>query len=750
MFKPRPRQQEVINYPGGKMGVSAVPGSGKTQTLSYLAAKILANNHIKDDQEVLIVTLINSAVNNFSQRIGSFMQSFGMLPNVGYRVRTLHGVAHDIVRERPDLVGLDTQFQIIDERESNQILNAAVDSWMKQNPEFIREWSNEADQNRNDPSFYSGWQRSISSIASNFIRQAKDLQATPNDISIRMQEMNYQHPLIDFGITIYEDYQRALQYRSAVDFDDLIRFALQAIHIDPDYLARLRYRWPYILEDESQDSSKLQEEIIRTISGPEGNWVRVGDPNQAIYETFTTASPEYLKAFLSEPDVIEKALPNSGRSSASIISLANELIRWCIEDHPVEAVRNALTPPYILPTPLGDPQPNPEDRPDMIFFYDKKMNADKEIHTIVSSLKKWLPNNQDKTVAVLVPRNERGAKIVEQLQQNQLPYLEMLQTSLPTRQTAAILSAALQFLANPTHTNHLINLYDLFDRQMELTNQKLRKNIAQILRSCTYLEQYLYPLPDQDWLSSLQPEFIKEFDKVTEVLINFRSTLSLWQKATELPINQLLITIGQDLFTKQSELALTHKLALMLEQATHNHPDWTLPQFADELELIALNRRKMFGFDEEDNGFDPEAHKGKVVITTYHKSKGLEWDRVYLLSVNTYDFPSALPGDEFMSEKYFYKTPINLEAETLAKLKALINRDIEALFMEEGYATQQSRYEYAAERIRLLYVGITRAKQELVLTWNVGNTHFKRQVPLSASIPYKALQAFWEQNHGSA
>ncbi len=750
MFKPRLRQQEVIDYPGGKMGVSAVPGSGKTQTLSYLAARILANHALRDEQEVLIVTLVNSAVNNFSQRIGQFMQSFGLLPNVGYRVRTLHGVAHDIVRERPDLVGLDTQFQIIDERESNQILTTAVDSWLRQHPDFIRAWSNEKAQNRNDPAFYAGWQRSISSLAANFIRQAKDLQATPNDIAEQLSQLNYHNEWIDFGITIYQDYQRALQYRSAVDFDDLIRYALQAIHIDPDYLARLRHRWPYILEDEAQDSSKLQEEIIRTISGPDGNWVRVGDPNQAIYETFTTASPEYLKAFIAQPDVIAKDLPNSGRSSASIISVANELIRWCIHDHPVEAVRSALTTPYILPTPPRDPQPNPPDRPDMIFFYDKKMNADKEIDTIITSLKKWLPENQDKTAAVLVPRNERGAKIVEKLQQNNLPYLEILQTSLPTRQTAAILSAALQFLANPTNTNHLITLYSLFDSQMELTHQKLRKKIAQLLRSCTYLEQYLYPLPDQDWLSSLNPDSIPEFETVIETLIRFRSALTRWQKATELPINQLLITIGQDIFTKQSELALTHKLALMLEQATHNHPEWVLPHFADELEIIALNRRKMFGFDEEDNGFDPEAHKGKVVITTYHKSKGLEWDRVYLMSINTYDFPSALAGDEFISEKYFYKNPVNLEAETLTKLKAIINHDLETLFMEEGYATQQARYEYAAERIRLLYVGITRAKQELVLTWNVGNTHFKRQAPLSASIPYKALQAFWEQTHAPA
>jgi DNA helicase-2/ATP-dependent DNA helicase PcrA len=83
------------------MGVSAVPGSGKTHTLSLLAAQIIASGALEDDQEVLVVTLVNSAVDNFASRVGSFVESFGLLPNLGYRVRTLHGLAHDIVRERP-------------------------------------------------------------------------------------------------------------------------------------------------------------------------------------------------------------------------------------------------------------------------------------------------------------------------------------------------------------------------------------------------------------------------------------------------------------------------------------------------------------------------------------------------------------------------------------------------------------------------------------------------------------------------
>ena len=114
----------------------------------------------------------------------------------------------------------------------------------------------------------------------------------------------------------------------------------------PSFLDRLRYRWPIILEDEAQDSSRLQEQILRRLSGNGGNWVRVGDPNQAIYETFTTASPRFLIDFLNEDGVVRRELPDSGRSAPNIIKLANHLIDWASK-HPNAHVQSkrALTQP---------------------------------------------------------------------------------------------------------------------------------------------------------------------------------------------------------------------------------------------------------------------------------------------------------------------------------------------------------------------------------------------------------------------
>ncbi len=225
-FRPRPMQQPVIDYTGGKMGVAAVPGSGKTHTLSYLAARLIVEGQIEDDQEILIVTLVNSSVDNFSARVAGFVQEYGLLPDFGYRVRTLHGLAHDIVRERPDLAGLSDRFSIVDENEASDILRSTVAAWLRSHSEFITEYANpDVEPGR---VFGEQWPALVVDLAGSIVRKAKDLQITPTDLQKRLESAQINEPLLSMGAEIYADYQRALNYRSALDFDDLIRLALQA------------------------------------------------------------------------------------------------------------------------------------------------------------------------------------------------------------------------------------------------------------------------------------------------------------------------------------------------------------------------------------------------------------------------------------------------------------------------------------------------------------------------------------------
>ena len=737
-IKLRRSQEQIIAYTGGKLGISAVPGSGKTFTLSALAATLIERGALETDQEVLVVTLVNSAVENFSARISGFIRELGLLPGVGYRVRTLHGLAHDIVREKPALAGLSDRFAIVDEREAELIRKDAVRAWLAQNPGALEGWlSAELDTGRREWVGRNQLPDLADSLALAFIRTAKDERLDPEALRLRLEGAPAALPLAEMGLAVYSDYQRALAYRGAVDFDDLIRLSLDLLERDPDFLERLRYRWPFILEDEAQDSSQLQENILRLLAGPGGNWVRVGDPNQAIFETFTTADPRHLRDFIQHEADRKVDLPESGRSQPAVIALANALIDWTRAGHPDADARDALAEPHIRPAPKGDPQPNPTDDPDGIRFVDRKYSPEEEIQAVADSLERWLPEHQDRSVAVLVPRNQRGAELAAELKKRGIDHLEHLSSTAPTRAAAGALGNLLAFLAEPASPARMARAYEVWRRAWRESDdealQELRKQAHGLLKKCRAVEAFLHPVPGNDWLAGLD-----EDEAVLEELAAFREIARRWLGAALLPIDQLVLSLSPDLFTAPADLALAHKLALVLGQAQDDHPDWRLPELTAELGLIARNERRFLGFSSDDAGFDPNAHRGRVVITTMHKAKGLEWDRVYLMSVNNYDFPSNQSYDRYISEKWFIRSGLNLEAEALAQLRAALATG-EFDWYEEGRATQAARIDYTRERLRLLYVGITRARMDLLVTWNSG-----RQGDARPALPLVALQEWWQ------
>jgi DNA helicase-2/ATP-dependent DNA helicase PcrA len=721
-----------------------------------------------------------------------------LLPNLGYRVRTLHGLAHDIVRERPELAGLSEGFQIIEESAAFEILREAAEDWLRAHPHALDDYLAPDLEGKK-----LAWvQRDqlpdlVTRLAMIFVKQAKDLSLTPVQIKSWLTQFGGELPLMTMGLDIYTDYQRALAYQGKVDFDDLIRLALQLLKLDRPFLERLRARWPYILEDEAQDSSRLQEQILESLAGEDGNWVRVGDPNQAIYETFTTASPDYLRAFLERPGVQARELPESGRSTQSIMDLANYLITWTREEHVEPALRDALTPPFIRPTPSDDPQPNPADALTQIYFSARRLTPAEETAEVVKSLARWLPQHQDQTVAVLVPRNRRGFAISNALRAKKLEVHEQLRTRKTTRDTAGALGNIVNYLADPTSSKKLSLAYQVWrrDDREDMALQPRLKWVSKALRQCRNVEDFLWPRVDRDWLADLEipdepwadvedvaivpvilnaaegPErsdvilsaaegstedvttlsksaWHSDFYDIKVHLAAFRDLVRRWHAASLLPIDQLILTLAQDLFDRQDQLAIAHKLAVVLRRAADLHPTWRLPELTQELADVARNERKFLGMSDDDMAFDPDAHKGEVVVTTMHQAKGMEWDRVYLMSLNNYDFPSAQPYDHYISERWFVRGRrgfgghLNLEAEILAQLDAL--RENPDLFIyDEGQATEAARLDYAAERLRLLYVGITRARKELIVTWNSG-----RRGEAQPALPFVALRSYWRERDG--
>ena len=759
-FAPRPAQEAILAYHGGYMGVSAVPGSGKTFTLSLLAARLverLLEEHGLDEREVLVVTFTNSAVGNFRARIGQFLrEERGMLPGIGYRVRTLHGLAHDIVRERPGLVGLAEDFDIVDERTASEIKRDAVLAYLRNHPDVFAAYI-KPQYLQNPRPIERSLQDDAIDIANSVIRFAKERGASPFQLQELLDRQAGAWPLAEFGLHIYADYQRSLTLRGAVDFDDLILLAIQALRADEGYLARLQERWPYVLEDEAQDSSAGQERMLRMLTARLGNWVRVGDTNQAINTTFTSAEATFLVDFLKQHPEQARPLPNSGRSAQPIIDAANFLIDWSRSLHPALPPRLALTPPHIEPTPPGDPQPNPAAGTPPVYLHPLAAAPEKELEIIVRSAAKWLPDNPDLTLAVLAPDNPRCFAIVEALEQQGLPFDDtLLRTDSSTRAAAQALATLLGYIASPQTPGAVADLWrDVWltrrlprlvagDEDLALIaalaaqgrggRAKLPEPLETFERALKKLqtpETLIFP-EQRDWLDTL--EWLDEAPGMHAQALLLRTDLQRWTRAAILPVDELLLTLGNDIFAEPADLALAHRLAVLLAKMQNENPGYRLPELANELTSIAQNRRRILGFGEDAQGYSPKA--GVITVATMHAAKGLEWDRVYLTAVNTYSFPSGGEGDEYRSERWYVRDRLNLLAETQEQLKKLANGSLDEY--REGDATVEARLELAAERLRLFYVGVTRARRELIVTYNTGRQH--EQKPLAPALVFTALQ----------
>ncbi|MCC7119725.1 MAG: ATP-dependent helicase, partial [Anaerolineales bacterium] len=420
---------------------------------------------------------------------------------------------------------------------------------------------------------------------------------------------------------------------------------------------------------------------------------------------------------------------------------------------PEPQARTALSLPHIQPVPQGYEPQNPPTNREAIKFISKKFTPEAELENVAKSVKGYLDSFTEDdikpTVAILVPRNTRGVEAIEALKKRNVEVIELISSTSTTRAAAGSLNYLLSYLADPQSARKLSKAYEVWRRDWreEVEKAEFVKMVSGLIQRIGQVENFVAPSlaphpslgrsgESSDWLAGISAD---EADEVIQELSQFRIHAQRWLSAVTLPIDQLTLTLAQDVFTEASDLALAHKLALVLRKAAEDHHDWRLPELTAELTLIAKNERRFIGFSEDDAGFDPERHRGKAVVTTMHRAKGLEWDRVYLMSVNNYDFPSGAPGDNFIAEKWFVRQGLNMEAEALAQLTALESNS-EYEWYEEGRATFEARLGYIKERLRLLYVGITRAKSELIVTWNSG-----RQGNATPSLALSELMGWWER-----
>ena len=127
---------------------------------------------------------------------------------------------------------------------------------------------------------------------------------------------------------IYEEFEERKRRARQIDFDDMLVYTWELLSQRPDILSAWQKKFRYILVDEFQDINQIQYDILKLLARPEDNLFIVGDDDQSIYR-FRGAKPEIMLNFQKDyPGAGQVVLSDNFRSTKQIVEAAGQVIRW--------------------------------------------------------------------------------------------------------------------------------------------------------------------------------------------------------------------------------------------------------------------------------------------------------------------------------------------------------------------------------------------------------------------------------------
>ncbi len=692
----REDQLPIIAYENGTMAVPAVPGAGKTFIVTNLVAKLLCENKHKGGK-ILILTYMNSAVNNFKGRIKKILQDNEINEENSYEVMTIHSLAVKIIKEKPEVVMLSEEFNIADDLQKNIILTECIDNFKINGGQRAFVWFLK-DQKDNDwkDRMLDAWQNGFYDLVGNAIGDLKYNNISPYDLE-NIIDSDYKG-ILKIILPIYKEYDRKLKQYGLLDYDDILILAHKALILDEGLRSKFQARYKYIFEDECQDSNEIQGNIIKLISKESNNLVRVGDVNQSITGTFSSSDPKYFKEFIQEADNCFR-MDMSNRSSKDVIDLANRLVEYVTSEFYQIECREALENMDIKTVPENRGyKENP--KPDLYSINTKRYLTWKdEIEKTVSYAKNIKKKYPDKSIGILVPYNEQVTQVGKVLADNNLEFEELGPNSLNKRKMLINISYILDFLLNCDDIEKFIFILDKVF--IHTDNELGKRDFFELIKNYT-TEELIYNENTKELIIDTNSEVYKGYVKGVNAI----------RDILEYPITRLdllILFIGEKLELEKEDRAVIDYVSFYIKYLSLENINMSI---LDVYEIISNNKNRVFNYIidvvYEMNGYEPEP--GSITVCNYHKSKGLEWDCVFLLGLVQYNFPDNT-NQKFQSDRWYlkdkYKNPI---AVVKSEIDKILNKSTDIDYM------YKSKIDVINEKIRLLYVGITRAKEMLILS----------------------------------
>lgn len=696
----RQDQIQIMEYKGGTMAVPAVPGAGKTFIVTNLVAKLLRDGK-HEKSKILILTYMNSAVNNFKGRIKKILIENEIKEENSYEVMTIHSLAVKIIKEKPEVVMLDEEFSIADDYQKNIILNECIQNYRRNGGEKIFQWFlKEQKDNKWREKMLDAWENGFYDLVGNSISELKYKEISPRNLEEKI-DSSYKG-ILRIILQIYIEYEKKLKYHGLLDYDDILILAYKALILDDDLRSKFQKRYKFIFEDECQDSNEIQGKIIKLICGENNNLVRVGDINQSITGTFSSSDPKYFKDFIKDADNCYR-MDMSNRSSKDILELTNKFVKYITNELNQKECRDALENMEIKTVPCGmGYKENP--KPDIYSINTKRYKTwNEEIEKTVAYAKAIKNKYPNKSIGILVPLNTQITEVSKELIEQNLEFEELGPNSLNKRKILNNIAYIIDFILNCDDIEKLIitldNVFIKYDneiKKIDLMNLLKKYNTEDILYNFDNIEDF--KLNDD---SKLYSSFSYGIKSLREILEYPLSRLDL-----------LILFIGERLNLEIADKALVEYIAFYTKYICLENININL---RDIYEILTNIKNKVFNHIievvYEMNGYEPKP--GSITICNYHKSKGMEWDCVFLLGLVEYNFPDNI-NQKFQCDKWYlkdkYKNPV---AVVKSEIDKILGNELETDYFNN------TKLELINEKIRLLYVGITRAKEMLILSCSI-------------------------------
>lgn len=584
------KQREAALHTEGPLLVLAGAGSGKTATMTHRIAYLIEQGI--SPYKILAVTFTNKAATEMRQRVEKLV---GTVP--GMWILTFHSMSLRILREHYEAVGYERNFVIYDTVDQKSLYKNILKDFNIDTKEY--------------PINY------LSSI----ISKEKESDRGPEEY-IELEGMNYKSKVI---YSVYKEYQVRLRKNNAMDFDDLLRYALHVLRDNREILAEYQRVFSYIMVDEYQDTNHIQYQIVKLLAEKHHNICVVGDDDQCIYEWRGADIRNILDFEKDFPKAKVIKLEQNYRSCGNILNAAHSVIK-----------NNMGRKQKKLWTEAGEGH--------KIVY--ARLDSDREEARYVAREIQFLMNGERRydDFAILYRTNAQSRLFEDALRRNGIPCQILSGFSFYERKETKDMISYMRLVVNPQDEMSFLRVINEPKRGIGAkTIEKLRA--FALVRNQSLMDAIL----DEEVIATLPSkarESVREMANTIKSCREQKDNLSLSDIYDSLMVRTGYMKALEDENTVESESRIENLLdfkSFIFEfekEKKEAGEEATLEEF---LEKVATNG--------DADKYDSES--GKVALMTMHSAKGLEFPVVFMPGMEDGLFPSSrsMDVDEKLEEE---------------------------------------------------------------------------------------------------